>query len=125
MRRATRPVAGTALLALLAVACSSITFPDDEPAIQGDIVGVGPDTPFGGENTIWVKETPKSPCGIVFTVTESTDIGERQPDGSIAERSFSDLTIGRTVRAWAEFVAESCPGQALATDIELVPRLEQ
>lgn len=113
------------LLTVLAVACGSITFPERDPTIHGDIVGVGPDIPFGGENTIWVKEAPESPCGIVFTVTGSTDIGEPQPDGSIAERSFSDLTVERTVRVWSDFVAESCPGQSRANVIELVPRLEQ
>jgi hypothetical protein len=113
------------IFALLTAACSSITFPDRDPNIQGDIVGVGPDIPFGGDNTFWVKETPESPCGIVFTVTESTDIGERQPDGSIAERSSDDLTVGRTVRVWASgAIAESCPGQARAADIELISRLE-
>jgi hypothetical protein len=124
MRRAITVLVITTLPALLAAACGSITFPDRDPTIRGDIVGIGSDIPFGGEDTIWVKEMPDSPCGIVFTVTESTDIGEQQPDGSIAERSFGDLTVGRTVRVWSRFVAESCPGQSLATDIELVPRLE-
>lgn len=108
-------------LAVLAAACGSLTFPDRDPVIQGEIVGVGLDIPFGGENTIWVKETPESPCGIVFAVTESTDIGERQPDGSIEEGPFSDLTVGRTVRVWASgAIAESCPAQGRASDIELL-----
>ena len=113
-------------VAALAVACSSLTFPDRDPTIQGDIVGVGSEIPFGGDHSIWVKETPDAPCGIVFGVTESTEIGERQPDGSIAERSFDDLSIDRTVRVWAAggAVAESCPGQARAGVIELIPRLE-
>lgn len=120
-----RKWAATALLAVLALACGSITFPERDPTIRGDIVGTGPDIPFGSGNTIWVKETPESPCGIVFTVTASTDIGEQQPDGSIAERSFSDLTVERTVRVWSGAVAESCPAQARANAIELVPRLEE
>ncbi len=113
-------------VAVLAVGCSSLTFPDQDPTIQGDIVGVGSEIPFGGDHSIWVKETPDAPCGIVFGITGSTEIGERQPDGSIAERSFEDLTIDRTVRVWAAggTVAESCPGQARASVIELIPRLE-
>ncbi len=111
-------------VAAIAAACGSLTFPERPPTIDGDIVGVGPEIPFGGLRTIWVKEAPEAPCGIVFTVTESTDIGERQPDGSIAERSFADLVVGRMVRVWSGAVAESCPGQSRATVIELIPRLE-
>lgn len=113
-------------IAVLGVACSSLTFPDRNPTIQGDIVGVGLEIPFGGDRSIWVKETPVAPCGIVFSVTESTEIGERAPDDSIAERTFDDLTMGRAVRVWAagNTVAESCPGQARAGVIELIPQLE-
>lgn len=107
------------------VGCSSLTFPERDPTIEGDIVGVGSEIPFGSDRSIWVKDTPDAPCGIVFSVTESSDIGERRPDGSIAERSFDDLAVGRTVRVWAAGgVAESCPGQARAGTIELLPRLE-
>jgi hypothetical protein len=113
----------TISLAVLAAACNSLTFPDGDPAIQGEIVGVGPDTPFNGQNTIWVKETPESPCGIVFTVTESTNIGAELPDGSISEHSFADLAVGLVVRVWASGgIAESCPGQGRADAIELIPR---
>jgi hypothetical protein len=110
-------------IAVLAVACSSLTFPNRDPTIQGDIVGVGSEIPFGSDRSIWVKETPVAPCGIVFGVTESTEIGETAPDGSIVERTFDDLTVGGTVRVWAAggIVAESCPGQARAGVIELVP----
>ncbi len=115
----------TISLAMLAPACNSLTFPDSNPVIQGAIVGVGADIPFGGENTIWVKETPQSPCGIVFTVTESTNIGSELPDGSITEHSFADLAVGLVVRVWASGgIAESCPGQGRADAIELIPRLE-
>lgn len=120
----TRLAVGLVATALL-VGCGSLTFPDGNPAIQGDIVGVGPGIPFGAENRIWVKETPEAPCGIVFAVTGGTEIGEAQPDGSIAERSFADLTEGRTVRVWAGPIAESCPGQGRADAIELIPRLEE
>ncbi len=117
--------AATPFVALLALACGSIAFPDRPPTIQGDIVGVGSEVPFGAANRIWVKETPADPCGIVFTVTGSTEIGEPRPDGSIEERSFGDLVVGLTVRVWASGpVAESCPAQAGAEAIELVPRLE-
>ncbi len=125
--RAGAPAAAlTAVLAVaaLAAACGSLAFPDGPPTIDGDIVGVGGEIPFGGPRTIWVKEAPDAPCGIVFTVTDATEILERQPDGSLAERSFSDLVVGRTVRVWSGAVAESCPGQARATAIALRPRPE-
>ncbi|MGH7540162.1 MAG: DUF3221 domain-containing protein [Gemmatimonadota bacterium] len=117
--------AASLLLAMLPVACGSVTFPDRDPTIHGDIVGVGPQIPFGGEDRFWVKETPDAPCGIVFRVVVSTEIGERQPGGSIEERSFSELVVGRSVRVWARAVADSCPAQARADAIELIPRLEE
>lgn len=108
----------------LFLACGSIAFPDAEPAIEGEVVGTGPDIPFGAEGRFWVKEAPDAPCGIVFRVTGSTTIGERRPKGTIAERSLDDITVGRAVRVWAGAVAESCPGQGEAAAVELIPRLE-
>lgn len=131
MRRARRGPRGGArsgrwvpFAVALFLACGSLAFPDAEPAIEGEVVGAGPDIPFGGEGRFWVKEAPDAPCGIVFGVTGSTTIGERQPDGSISELSPDDVTVGRTVRVWAGPIAESCPGQGEAEAVELIPRLE-
>lgn len=105
----------------LFLACGSLAFPDAEPAIEGEVVGAGSDIPFGGEDRFWVKEAPDAPCGIVFGVTGATTIGERRPDGSIAERSPDDVTVGRAVRVWADAIAESCPAQGEAEAVELIP----
>lgn len=120
-----RKNASALTVAILLLACGSLSFPDVPPAIEGDVIGVGPEIPFGGENRFWVKETPDAACGVVFTVTESTKIGERRPDGSIAERSPNDIEVERTVRVWAGAIAESCPGQGQAEAVELIPRLEE
>jgi len=122
--RTSTTLVACAVAAFLALGCESVTLPDGPATLQGNIVGAGSQIPFGGENRIWVKENPDSPCGIVFTVTDETEIAERQPDGSLEERSISDLEVGETVSVWTQIVAESCPGQASADAIELLPRLE-
>lgn len=101
-------------------ACGSLTFPDEAPSIQGDIVGIGDDTPFGGATTIWVKEDPDDPCGVVFG-TDEAFIGRRLSDGEVREIDFDQLAIGQTVRVWSGPIAESCPGQGSADAIEVLP----
>lgn len=114
-------------LLILTAACGgsgvSVTLPDDQPAIDGDIIEIGRSIPIAPDdpNTIWVKETPDAPCGIVFVVDESTPIGQRRADGSASRRSFSDLAVSQRVRVWADAVAESCPAQARAEAIEILP----
>ncbi|MCG8469862.1 MAG: YobA family protein [Gemmatimonadetes bacterium] len=120
MKRIQLPGRAATLAALVAFAgCGGLTFPDETPALRGDIVAIGLNMPFGGARTIWVKEAPESPCGIVFTILPRTDLGERQPDGSVEERVFQDLSVGQTVRVWSGAVAESCPGQAQADALEI------
>lgn len=120
----TRSLSAAALI-LAAAACSdSITFPDRQETILGDVVGIEDDNPFDQPGSLWVKEQPDSPCGIVFRVTDDTGIGERQPDGTIAERRYEDIGLGYSIRVWSGAVAESCPGQATANVIEIIPRLE-
>ncbi len=109
------------LLLVGGVGCASMTFPADRATITGEIVGVGEGVPFGGPRSVWVKEAPDSPCGIVFAIDARTRIRERHADGSLSGRVFSDLSVGRKVRAWTDAVAESCPGQARAQAIELLP----
>lgn len=114
-----------AVLIAIAACGDSITFPAGQETLLGIVVGIQDDNPFDQPNALWVKEQPDSPCGIVFRVTKDTDIGERQPDGSIAERRYSDIGLDYQIRVWSSGpVAESCPGQATATVIEIIPRLE-
>lgn len=109
------------LAGVLVMGCGSITFPERTPTIQGEIVGIGDDTPFGGATTIWVKEDPDEQCGIVFQTTEAF-IGERVDDGLIRQRDFDRLARGQQVRVWAGAIAESCPGQGSAGAIEILSR---
>lgn len=93
------------------VSCGSVTFPDRNPAIEGEIVGFGSEVPFarGNERAIWVKEEVTDECGIVFDTFEA-EIGETRPDGSVKRRGFDDLAVGQQVRVWAINIADSCPG---------------
>ena len=108
-------------IALAMLGCGSVAFPDRQPVIEGEIVGVAPDVPFdGGSPTkIWVKEEQADPCGIVFETADAA-IGRRGDDGAVDDRTFDDLAPGVRVRVWADAVAESCPGQADATAIEIL-----
>lgn len=108
-----------ALGAATAVGCGSPTFPDREPTLEGEIVGVGDTVPFGSQRTIWVKAAPDAACGVVFRVQAGTDIGERRPDNSVEDRRFEDLRVGQRVKIWSGAVAESCPGQATADAVEI------
>jgi hypothetical protein len=115
----------TATLIFAVAACSdTLMFPDRQETIMGDVVGIEDQNPFDSPRALWVKEQPDSPCGIVFRVTDETEIGERQPDGTIAERRYEDIGLGYTIRVWSGAVAESCPGQSTANVIEIIPRLE-
>ncbi|MDX1579405.1 MAG: hypothetical protein R3266_13040, partial [Gemmatimonadota bacterium] len=124
MRRTAGPMTLLAILCAGAGCASSLTFPDREPTIRGDVVGIEAGFPFDGPRTIWVKETPDAACGIVFRVDDDTEIGERTPRGDIAERRFENIGLGYTLNVWSGAVAESCPGQAVADVIEIIPRLE-
>lgn len=104
----------------LTAGCGSLTFPERTASLEGRIVGIGDDTPFGGATTIWVKEDPEDPCGIVFQ-TDEAFIGQRLSDGEVRERDFDRLGLGLRVRVWAGAIAESCPGQGSADAIEIVP----
>ena len=121
MRRImSRALALAVTLGATVVACGSPTFPDREPTLEGEIVGIGDAVPFGSQRTIWVKAAPDAACGVVFRVEAGTDIGERRPDDSVEERRFEDLSVGQRVKSWSGAVAESCPGQATVDAVEIV-----
>lgn len=106
---------------IVLIGCNSLTLPDRDPILEGEIVEIGAAAPFGSARTVWVKTDESDPCGIVFGVTEETVIAARDPDGSLVDRSFDDLVAGQRVRVWARFVAESCPGQSSPDAIEILP----
>lgn len=118
--RGVRKTAPTIALLCVVLACGAPTFPDRQPTIAGEVVGIGAEVPFGSARSVWVKESPADPCGIVFRVTEDTEIGARASDDSVDPRRFDDLAIGRDVRVWSGPIAESCPGQGRADAIEIL-----
>ncbi len=112
----------TTVFAVALVACSeSITFPNEEPFIEGTVIKVFA-SPGSG---VWVKEHQLDPCGTVFSTGKETRIGEHEPDGSFRKLGFEDLTVGWRVRVWVStaFVnLDRCPSRTFATAIEVLPR---
>lgn len=113
---ANRIMGRIAICALLAIAgCKNdLGIPTDPSALDG--VVVARDT-----TTLHVKHEPGEQCGVVFRVDARTDLLQRTATGTIERARFEDMVVGREVRVWAGAIAESCPGQALATAIELLP----
>lgn len=117
---------GVALGAILAACAGMFSLPDEEPTIAGEIVAVTGTQPGSASPvvTVHIKTTPvdMDACGIIFRVTADTDIGITASDGTLREGEVADLRIGSLARAWASGgVAESCPAQATAAAIELLP----
>lgn len=111
--------------ALLALGCGSPTgpgLPADDPTIEGVIVARDvPSSISGDRPTVHVKGSVDDECGIIFTVTEDTEILRRRNDGSLVEARLDDLVEDLRVRAWSSngIVFESCPAQAAAEAIEI------
>lgn len=123
-------VLAVALAAAAATACDDqgITIPGRGFDIEGEIVGVNgcdfeePCIAVVPEviESVWIKTDRTDACGIIFSVTEASDLLLRQ--GSALRRAEpADFTPFRAVRAWARggVIAESCPAQAEAETIEL------
>lgn len=117
------PALAAALLIAGAVACDSgMQAPEASPAIEGEIVETGDrvssvEADSSTLTLIWIKEDPADECGIVFRVTETTDLLIGKQRGS-----REDLETGRTARAWTEdgAVADSCPAQGGATSVQVL-----
>lgn len=109
------------LLLLTIPACSSPNMPEDQPTMVGPIVAR--DLQFGamqGTRNIHVRPAADE-CGIVFAIDGRTTIGIRTDDARLHEGTLDDLTVGRTVRAWARGpLLKSCPGQTTAAAVELL-----
>lgn len=116
----------TALLILGALAgCNSATEPGSPPAITGAIVAHDLTIPIGAPPTIHVKETPTDECGVIFLVRSGTRVLRRGSDGRVTNATAADLTVGRTVKVWANVVLDSCPGQSTATAVEIIDPPQQ
>ena len=75
---------------------------------------------IGSPPTIHVKESEQEECGVVYVVRESTPISRRDPNGRLARATVSDLTVGKRVTVWSDFIAESCPAQGGALAVEIL-----
>jgi hypothetical protein len=113
-----------ALVTVLALGCNSPILPNEEPTIEGAIHARNVPSPSaGGRPTVHVKESAADPCGIIFSIDDETGLGRRDADGAVRQIPLEQFEVGDRVRAWARggIVAESCPGQASAEAIELLP----
>ena len=110
---------GAALCLITSGACNSAYEPKG-PGIAGSIVARDGSTSIGGAPTIHVKTTPTEECGVVFLVRPRTSIFRRAADGRLSAASVADLTVGRQVTVWAEYVLDSCPGQSTAERVEIL-----
>ena len=73
----------------------------------------------GSPNFLVKNETDA--CGIIFAVRSRTSIFLRDSAGHLRSASTKDLTVGRRVTVWSEFVMDSCPGQSTAERVEILP----
>lgn len=106
---------------MIMAACNDITVPEDSPGTTGLIVERDRPTSFSmNRPTIWVKETEESECGVIFVITDATEIFRRDRLGRASSIDDGALPVGSRVRVWSDFVLRSCPGQATAEVVELV-----
>ena len=113
----------SALIAALALSCNSPILPGEEPTIEGAIHArslVPSSAP--GRSTVHVKESATDPCGIIFSSDDQTGLGARDASGVVRTIPLEQFEVGARVRAWARgAIAESCPMQAAALALELLP----
>ena len=98
--------------------------PDEAPTIVGVIESVTQPLPGVGGG---VAPTPiylageEGSCGVELLVTADTRIVLSGGSGEVTRGGYSDLAIGKTVRAWTMgAVSSECPRQATAEVIEVV-----
>lgn len=111
-------------LVLSPVACGDgITVPNGPPSTEGVIVERDRGTSISaGFPTISVMHSPDE-CGTtVYTVGPSAELWTRGADGKVREIEVDALIVDARVRVWASSaILDSCPAQAGAGSVELVP----
>lgn len=116
------PSLAVAVFAAFPLNCDSgVQAPDRSATLSGEIVEVSEEVSFfeprpSTEVLIWVKESPDEECGVVFFVEDDTELVVGGGAGSL-----DDLQAGRRVRVWTSdhAIAASCPGQGVATTVEV------
>lgn len=108
------------LACLTAGACGTTTAPA-LGLVAGSIVAVDVGISLGAPPTIHVKATETEACGVVFLVRQGTRIRQRLADGRSVAATAGELTVGRRVEVRTDVILDSCPGQAGARSIVLLP----
>lgn len=108
-----------ASLALCACSSNPLRLKDDD-ASAGVIVARNiPTATSEGRPTLHIKSNPAENCGVIYAIAPETILRRRTSNGATAAATIEQFVVGAPVKAWANMIAESCPGQATATGIEL------
>ena len=99
-----------------AVSCSSPTsLPSGEPQADGIILTVQ-------SSPMRILVRGNEECGTYFSVTSDTKIIRAVDSATRVKAAVADLQPGVKARAWASgAIAESCPAQAHASAVLLLP----
>lgn len=106
---------------LIAAGCGSDPHvPDDPTAMVGTVVGRDVESPISRSRiNVFVKN--EASCGVIFTIVENTVIKYRTSSGALRDATAAEVKLGERVSVWTDIIATSCPGQAIAHRIEILP----
>lgn len=110
------------LWVMIAGACGPDPGVPGEPlATIGSIVARNITTPTSGNRpTLHIKTDSTDMCGVIYAVSSATVL-RRWTIGGTYRANLVEFTVGSKVRVWSGPIAESCPGQATAYTLELLP----
>lgn len=94
--------------------------PAEEPFVEGRVVSLQRYRPLD-ENLpgMHVKESPADECGIIFGIMPETVLARRTADDGLVKIDVEQLRVGQLVKIWGGGVEETCPGQSVATGVEV------
>jgi hypothetical protein len=95
--------------------------PEPYASSSGLIVGRDVQLSIGGPPSIHVKDTVGDKCGCMYLIRPVTVIRRRTIAGALVSASYADLTVGARVRVRTQLVLLSCPGQASADSVQILP----
>lgn len=104
----------------LVIACDGITVPSDPASQEGIIVERDRPNSFSEDRPwIWVKDALDDECGVIYMISDETDLVLRGASGKRSRARIGDLEVGARVRVWTDLIRDSCPGQATAEAVEV------
>jgi hypothetical protein len=105
----------------LAACQSDPQVPIDPNAYVGKIVNRTASAPDTASLALLIRAVSDE-CGAVYSVNEETILRRRTSSNAVLPAAPGDFEVGMSVRVWSDgLYAESCPGQAHATRVELLP----